>query len=786
MRKTFCLMAMAVTAAILFAGCEKESTGQRTESNPEEYTSKAGLQIASSANAGNHGESRFNYDNWRDQTTIDIYDKNKKEVDEINLPWAKVTSTSMPSEYKHPERELLPDGTPRWELAFNFCDWVSIPGTDMFGLWDSHAQIMRIYTYIEQLPNQNAKSCFYSIRSTAPNYIDPNTRGWMPTESSIEGKTWPSVISGNLPAPSQYTGEILPITGTLDGEVNPGWVCYEINFNSSLSKVNKDDNITFTLLGVEDIKFTATMDLQGKLTSEGGKITIPGNKTKMAGGIVSAIGGMFSGIASAVAGGAKVDGPAGAVVAGVGIFGAITSCVGGCLSASQDAKDKTYQLDINFNVSLEGEINGSLTTNLGTTVNAVQIDYDILFENILAHRTQNNNPNPNILTMGLWNIKNPPVIYVAEDAMFQTKVVDEYNNTSTVNYYPSFFDPSSIELVLNTDDYLYPVSEVDSIKLLAYDFVFTNSKYSMPAKPYYAFYGVAQDQFTIWNQEAWLYSCDMSAFKQNKDQEFVTQNVHREGARFSYTGPAELNTSFGMDVYDMIYSPLIHQISDNGSSSKYSLSQLGVGVAIEVKYKSGDKRIFADRFLPSIKSFKKKDAQDLKSRFANYSGKQTINGIPVENLLADYHKKRAGTVLDTLLLGYPARRLHDDEHHHNSDDFKYALCVVKPVQDTMGTAIVTYDKKNDYIGGDARELSDLEALHDKLAKKGDWSMINYRLNFMDMKPLSDWYWARDKHDNEVRYNIQDGKTPESPLTVDNKNTHHIRLYEYNEDGIKQY
>lgn len=783
MKQLLTLMAVAMAATLLFAGCQRELNGlDNSDSSDVEYASKAGINIASNK-TGNHGESRFNYDNWRDQITIDVYDKNKKECDEINLPWAKVTSTSMPSEYKHPEREFLPDGTPRWELAFNFCDWVSIPGTDMFGLWDAHAQIMRIYTYIEQLPNQNAKSCFYSIRSTAPNYIDPNTRGWMPTEASIVGKTWPFVISGNLPAPSQYTGEILPITGTLDGEVNPGWVCYEINFNTGLAKVSRDDNITFTLLGVEDIKFTATMDLQGKMTSEGGKITIPGNKTKAAGGILSAIGGAFSGIASAVASGAKMGGAAGAIDAGVGIFGAITSCVGGCLSASQDAKDKTYQLDINFNVSLEGEINGSLTTNLGTTVNAVQIDYDILFENILAHRTQNQNSDPKTLTMGLWNIKNPPVIYVAEDAMFQTKVVDEYQYTSTVNYYPSFLDPGSIELVLNTDNCLYPLSEVDSIKLLAYDFVFTNSKYSMPAKPYYAFYGVAQDQFTIWNQEAWLYSCDMSAFKQNKDQEFVTQNVHREGARFSYTGPAELNTSFGMDVYDMIYSPLIHQISDNGSSSKYSLSQLGVGVAIEVKYKSGDKRIFADRFLPSIKSFKKKDAQELKSRVANYSGKQSIKGIPVENLLADYHKKRAGTVLDTLLLGYPARRLYDNEYNHINNDFKYALCVVKPVKDTLGTAIVTYDKDKEYIGGDARELSDLETLHDKLSKKGDWSKINSRLKFMDMKPLSDWYWARDKHDNEVRYNIQDGTTPESYLTGDN-NTHHIRLYKYNEDEIK--
>ena len=173
----------------------------------------------------------FTYDNWRSQTKISIYGYDAP----VALPWASGTSTSMPNEYKHPEKDTLIDAvTPRWQLAFNLCDSSSLPGVDMFGLWDAHGQILRIYTYLEQLPNQSATSCYYQISSSVPAFVDPDTRGWMPADSTIKTGVWANSIAGNLPMPSMTDRFLVPVTGTLNGVCEQGWICYELDFSTGL------------------------------------------------------------------------------------------------------------------------------------------------------------------------------------------------------------------------------------------------------------------------------------------------------------------------------------------------------------------------------------------------------------------------------------------------------------------------------------------------------------------------------------------------------------------------
>lgn len=650
MKKTLLLVAAAITAAFVFAGCEKE-VGNRvpaTDSGDSEFTSKGGVQVVNRST--NHGESRFNYDNWREQTTIDIYDKNKKECDEINLPWAKVTSSSMPIEYKHPEREFLPDGSPRWELAFNFCDWETIPGIDMFGLWDDHNQLMRIYTYIEELPNQNAKTCYYEVHSTANNYIDPNTRGWMPTDWSILNSKWSYSMGDGLPVPTRDYGELLPITGTLEGQVNPGWICFELNFNSGISEIKESDSITFTLLGAEQITFTGSMDIKGSLECNNGTITIPGNKTKVASGFLGAFGSLFSGISSAVSGAAKIEGPESWVAGTLGIGGAVLSCVGNCLNAAMDGEDKDYKVNMNFNISATAEINGSLTTNLGTTVNAIQIDYDVLFGNILAHQTKAS-AGDNTITTGLWNLKNPPVIYIAEDAMFEHPDKVTGIGLQAFPYHPSFLDPMSIELMVNTDNVLFPLDEIKKFNLLAYDFVFVSDKYDVPAQPYYDYYDVPQDSFLLSKQKTNVISCDyhICMLDPNVDAETISfkRNNDKYDRIYYYSGVAETYSEYGLDAYNLIGTPIIHQIPDVFGIS-YTFDQLGVAAVLEVEYKNGDKRIFSDRFLPRIKAFSINDADSLKTVLSNASQVQTIAGIPIENPLFEAQKAKAVRVLDSL------------------------------------------------------------------------------------------------------------------------------------------
>lgn len=742
MKKSFALMALAMAAAFFIAGCEKEVQNRvpGTDTGDSEFSSKVGVQVANSST--NHGESRFNYDNWKEQTTIDIYDKNKKECDEINLPWAKVSSTSMPSAYKHPEREFQADGvTPRWELAFNFCDWETIPGTDMFGLWDSHAQLMRIYTYIEQLPNQNAKNCFFEVRSTAPNYINPDTRGWMPTDFSIKDKNWPFSINGGLPVPSQDFGELLPITGTLEGQVNPGWLCFEIAFNSGICEVNKTDNITFTLLGAENIKFTGSMDISGQMACTDGTITIPGNKNKVAGGVLNAIGSFFSGLATSITQGHTTEQPA---VAAVGIGGAICSLVGNSFNAAEEGKDKVYKLNMSFNITATAEINGSLTTNLGTTSNSIQIDYDVLFGNIIEHRAK---AAGNKFTMGLWNLKNPPEIYVAEDAFFKDEKIEEGSSSYAYGlYHPSFLDPRSLELEINTDEAIFPLEEISKIRVLSYDFVFVNDKYDLPAQPYYDYYGVSQDSFLYARQRTNIISYDYKQSLLDPTVKPETKTHVNNGQHYVYSGTADTHTDFGMDVYDMICSPVIHRMPD--TSSEYKFDQLGVAAVLEIEFKNGDLRVFADRFLPRIKAFSIYEADSLKTVMSNTSQIQSIAGIPVENPLFEAQKAKAVRVLEKLgshADTYPAVHLDSPILDHHS-----GLLVRRCTKESRGIVLVTAKNLRENLP----YQSCLEWLHGVLNEIDDWDAINDRLEALGLERIDQAYAFHD--DMNYEYNIKTG------------------------------
>lgn len=558
----------------------------------------------------------FNYEHWREQTNISIY-HSQNRYDTISLPWASVVATSIPSEYKHPELDTLPNGAPKWQLAFNFCDSTNIPGVDMFGLWDAAGQIMRIYAYLEQLPNPQARSCFYDVTSSTPAFISADTRGWMPSQITLDSCSWSKSMPGRIPTPTLNHCELLPITGTLDGEVLPGWICYEISFASGIFKVPMQETITFSLIGVEQIDFTGEIILSGVLKSNGGKITIPGNKNKEAAGILSAVGGFVSGASDFVMKGMESSST---LLGGAGIFGAAMSMAGGIIDATEEAKDKHYSLELNFNIADTGQINGSLTSHLPTTISPVQITYERLFEQILKHpqKQVGFKPSRDSLQLGVWSLETPPVFYVGTDVVF----------SDDQGYYVpvSFLDPGSVKLLINehTQEGSNPVV---SASIAAYDFVFTNPAYTMPAEPYRNFYEINSDftSLTVNNATTVLYyypfetAEGIQRYSNSYLMDFVNQDLAlsdtthineiyltRGNADYMYSGAATISSGDEIAGYDVVCCPGIHSYS-----STLNLDNIYVAVAVELTYANGDVRVFADRFLPQIKGFTRAEAATL-------------------------------------------------------------------------------------------------------------------------------------------------------------------------------
>ena len=726
MKKTVLFAVPVVTALFMAASCGKEPVTPLPDNEI--------LHVIKETNA----LSRFTYDNWREQSSIDIYNKNSRQLDEVNLPWAGITSAAIPPEYKHPEREMQADGTtPRWQLAFNFCDMPTLPGIDMFGLWDSHGQIMRIYTYLEQMPNANAKSCFYQIRSTANCYLDPYTCSWLPDSTTVANCNWGATMGSGLPAPSANSGEILPITGTLDGEVNPGWICFELNFSTGVMKVGAEDNISFSLLGVQNIAFTGHMDLTGTLQSYGGKITIPGNKTKVASGVVNAVGGFFSNLSAAISNGMKTESTAVGVLGGVG---AATSRVGGILNAAEEGKDKHYSLDMNFNVSATAEINGSLSSNLGTTVPPTQVDYSVLFDKIISHRGKGTAPAT--LTMGLWNLKHAPVFYFVEDGKYR---VPQPYGLFYDELVTCFLDPTSVELAFNTDNILFPLDEVEKVSLLSYDFIFTDSQYSLPFQPYYDFYGISKGMidngFSLPSIVFAKNTEELSDF--TLDRETPVSRLRGklvEDPYYDY-GPLTSFPGAGMNVYNLMFQPLLGSLSD-----------VGVSVVLEVQFKNGDSRIFANRFLPEVKVISYRNAKEVLDKIQAAEAPETLAGVPFENPLFEQQKQRVIRLLGPVAEAgeLPYRLISWKDFDSPNQDLKYGI-VVEEFQNAalMGLIIQT----GETLAGSESLPNRNEYLHDVVEGRGDWDVLNARLAKYGMPGLNHDY----KYTEAGNYNIQTGE-----------------------------
>lgn len=745
--------------------------------------------------------SSFTYENWRTKTKINIYGF----PDPVALPWNGAATTALPTEYKAPNKDSLPDGTPKWQLAFNLCDSSSLPGVNVFGLWDAHSQIMRVYTYIQQMPNSSEKYCYYAITSSEDAFIDAESKAWQPADSTIRTCGWGATISDDFPLPSKRNCQVIPITSSVNnGSVNPGWICTELHFDAGIFSVPKDATITFSLFAIEELDFTAAMTLEGKLTGQDCKLIIPASKNKKASAWLKAIGSLFTNVASVVSATEKSsDGTVGTSIAVIGGIGAATSFVGDAFNAKQTGNKQEYTLQLNFNISATADITGSLTSLHGTSIPSPQLNYSNFFEQILLHsnsgqnniqsRGRNNSPKSSEdIQLGLWNLKRQPVYYVAKDA------VDEniaFADSVRVNFI-SFLDPTSIELELNTDNILFSHEDIDSVNLLAYDFVFTDSSYNMPSKPYYKYYNIPQDSVSyvyswlegsygtmgIGNVASKYRHINDRAYLLNPDAEYVSDTVrsgiikhkyHVDSYKYIATGVEAKLDSLGLGEYNLMYSPAmgvyIHSSIGERDTINFPKDIIGVAVVLEVVFKNGDRRIFADRFLPEIKAFSKDEASVIRDKIKNSPAPSSVGSIPLNNPLYDSQRNKAVRLLDPLVNElaetYPLVPITNQLNGIRIRKYKN--------EQMKGIVIVTSESE---LPSPTTELETLEGLQCLLWSLDDWENIDARLNQLDMPSLRNNPYYEP---NNLCRNFTE--TPQTHVNCEG-NTCYIKVYLEDEDG----
>ena len=715
----------------------------------------------------------FDHDHWRDVKAVYIYNNKYGRWDSINLPWEHAVATTMPKNYRFPNEE------DKWELAFNLLSDPKLLGVHMFGLWDSKASIMRIYSYVEEQANPNANYCYFMVRSEdGATFIERDAMGWMPSDSIINAGNWNEQALANVaPVPSDEWCQVMPITGTLGGQVNQGWLCFELNFSAGNFTLPLHSSISFALYGQQKIDASGTLEINEYMKTDSGSVTIPGNKTRRAAGILKAIGSLATTVGEGISSGFGKDKNGATIGGGITqMAGAAFSFIGDMMNAVEEGKDKKYAINLNFHTTGTDQIQATLTSTESTSFTGVSMDYTTFFGEILKQQQVNPDSN-NLFTIGTWNLKTQPVLYVCNDAGFSTDLYD-YNCLLA-----SFLDPSSIAIELNKDTFLFDGNEIDTISLIAYDFAFVSDEYTMTNQPYYDFYGIPRDQLDFVNVRNMLLYLGDDGYKKllldsTAEYQAFNGDALDDNAHNIYAGVAsQLPSEYEMDAYNVAYSPAIGQYVDynffdnnaGGSLIDYliqvyskqlsnPLRKIGVSVLLEIKFKNGEQRIFAERFLPIIRTFSYKDAQTIKNNLLKKDKQTSYENVPFKMPVYDMQQQKALRVLDLLI----EKNQLFKYVRFGQCDYGLRVRAYNPDDSTPGIVIATKSSSSYFIAAQAYKQSVLTSLHNYLDSLNEWDKINGLLQSYGCNNTNAWYMCKEKSLlsssswKEVHYNIQTG------------------------------
>ena len=101
----------------------------------------------------------------------------------------------------------------------------------------------------------------------------------------------------------------------------------------------------------------------------------------------------------------------------------------------------------------------------------------------------------------------------------------------------------------------------------------------------------------------------------------------------------------------MVYSPGIH-LNDTNNFINLAIEEINVVALVEVYFSNGESRVFAERFLPEIKTFGgyEHKPRDIEDRIFDASAPTTINGIPFEHTMFTPLKEKALRLLEEAVI----------------------------------------------------------------------------------------------------------------------------------------
>ena len=442
-----------------------DNGAQTMKAAPEGYE-----KLLQQLEAATYGASADNYNindkditaqNWRQTEAIYIYDgvgtdvtdeKGRTGYTTVNLPWYNGTKqTNLPEGF-------CDDITPEmgWEWVANYCGNRSVVNNNFFALYNKYTGILRFFYYMPQ-GTSTGNDHVWQVSMTDNLATHTTIPYGVPDDRTLTNKA-----AINQTGQGTFMDYITPWVDyrSNDGLIvpNDGWWAFDVDLSLTRSEtINEDDNIKLQMRSWNTQHTSLYSTMMAKINGEMKGSFEGQTKTPL---IASSSKGLFGRVGDLVKLGTKITNTVkdiysgnavGAIKGGVdlakngaSLASGKTKASGGATSGTFDGTfEGTINMMMNGTINTDGVIQGSQPTVGVASPTFYLKDFD----------TKNSH-----VGQGVWNIKKTPMVY----AVNSQNNMDFVKKSRNDYYYAGnwlFFDPSSVEVVLNPN--VFPDDQIE-------------------------------------------------------------------------------------------------------------------------------------------------------------------------------------------------------------------------------------------------------------------------------------------------------------------------------------
>lgn len=615
----------------------------------------------------NINAKEFTRAEWRNCQEIFLYTGTGSEVDENGeagytieqLPWASVSESNLPKGFCD---NIIP--AYGWDLVLNLCGTRN-ENMNYFALYNKYTGILRFFTFVPRNFNVNSGNDHnWEINISNDLAQRMQLKYALPIDNKIVNKQSIGQTGSRI---TMFSSPWVDHTSA-DGHITPrqGWWAFDVDLSLYRPEVLPiDEDIRVNMCSWANDKVTLTSEVQKVVPIPSAGSRLLNSLTGLVGQITG-LGDPLKAIIDAVDDEKETDFKTTAkslFSLGKGAY----SIYQGLYDAVENAQamgkpEANYRMVLSEKINTEGLISGARAV---AGVSAPSIKFT---EFDLDNTT---------LGQGVWNLKSSPVVYQTNYRYGYRSTIPVpgiptpaiYWDNSLRNYdgYMCFFDPSSVEVVLNPN--VLPKDKIEYMEMHAICGVRSKLAYDA-TDDYRTAFGIGAKEASAYKQDA-TYTPAVPSLTYDY---FWNMKEYQEGTEFkqvSYKAPGEGENDqyllVGRGDNDYVYEPQFIRSYESvfgamglrDKCAKY-LPAYEVTVTLAVKLKGVKEPLFFSRiYLPEVRQFDiEHDMQKTAAYMDGYLKQQQEGLYKGHTAWLEYQVKRVKEVFTSI-----------KDHYMNEQDF---------------------------------------------------------------------------------------------------------------------